>query len=155
MVLGIGEGSLELSLDRQAYSPGETINGKAVLRLNSPKAARALRLDFFRETTRTSMRKGKRSRRTERTMITSKELSSQKVFNPGEEFPFDLYIPDGIVQPLQQPGEGLGGALLAAASLLATPPVTRFFVSASLDSPMQLDISKCVEIQVMPKQAGV
>jgi hypothetical protein len=47
MVLGIGEGSIEIITYKPSYSAGEKIKGRVRLILNQPKKARGLRLRFY------------------------------------------------------------------------------------------------------------
>ncbi len=147
MVLGIGEGSAELVLDKTSYKPGETIKAKAKLHLNAPKEARGLRAEFFgeKEESRThfnASRKGGTHRHSTTVRVHEQrlELGSQKSYSDAEEFVFEFKVPEDAPVP----SEGLAGAVLG---MLA--PQVRWFVSVSLDLPMSLDISKKIQVQIV------
>ena len=149
MVLGIGEGKITVTLPKSIYAPGETMRGKAVLSLNAPKKARALRLDLYREVYESSM--GSKGAHKARMVEFTKQLAGNRAYANGEEYEFELLAPSGA-SSLQLPPSPISGVINALASLAPAP---RWFVSVSLDLPMSLDISGRVQIQMQPsRQAG-
>jgi len=49
MVLGVGEGKIEIILIKDVFQPGEKISGTVKLTLKSPKKAKELRIVFYGE----------------------------------------------------------------------------------------------------------
>jgi hypothetical protein len=165
MVFGIGEGKVDIILDKTSYSLGDVINGKVVLTLNSPKKAREFRLRFWGE--RTARRNftthdahgvaSTRSSMTNETIYEMKiTLDGEKEYSGGE-YPFQVKIP-GVEgkQPNDLVGgnaEGvknvLGAVLNVAEEFGAVPAPARWYVQASLDLPISFDISKKVQINVV------
>jgi hypothetical protein len=147
MVLGIGEGSIELVLEKTEYRPGEAIKGKAKLHLNAPKQARGLRAEFFGEKEEshvhhTSGRHGGTHRDTRVVRIYEQrlDLGQQRTYSDAEEFQFEFKVPADA----QAQEGGIVGAFSAALSRPA-----EWFVSVSLDLPMSLDISKKLRIRIV------
>jgi len=145
MVLGIGEGSIELVLEKTGYRPGETIRAKAKLHLNAPKEARGLRAEFFGEKEERRLHsdihgRTHHSTTTVRVYEQRLDLGQQRAYSEGEEFQFEFKVPETAI-PVQQ---GLLGALAGALA-----PQVRWFVSVSLDLQMSLDISKKIQVQVV------
>jgi sporulation-control protein spo0M len=159
MVFGIGEGKIDIVLEKLDYSPGEMLMGTLKLQLNSPKKARNLRVRFWGE------RNVKKSRRSApgtanmgpsssgRQLVDANEivyeftvtLDGEKEYTSGE-YPFQIKMPD---IPGKTP-ESLGGATEMAAGIAQTlgltPSPVRWYIQASLDLPMSLDINKKVQI---------
>jgi hypothetical protein len=141
MVFGIGEGKVEITLDKGSYGSGETINGRLSLTLNSPKKARKLRVQFYGE--RTKPRRGRSSSSTERIMVQEVQLDGEKEYPSGtKEYEFKFQLPN-IQRPAQSAEQGLMGAITNLVTSMADPYANvRWFVDASLDLPMSMDISK-------------
>ena len=143
MVLGIGEGSLEIVLDKYTFSPGETITGKVNLKLNQPKQARALRIDFYGEIVQHS----RRSSSTRRVHTFSVQASGERAYNNGESIPFTLIIPSvsGSALPAGVPD-------IISNIMAAFTPKPAWYIHASLDAPLSMDINKRVQIVLLDSQ---
>ena len=138
MVLGIGEGKIELTLDKTAYSPEETIKGKLNISLNQPTSARQLVVEFFGEV---RVRSGKNSH-IERVNETKKTISGDKNYANGETYDFELVVPSDVLPKKQ------GGVIVSLMNFFN--PIPTFYVNAYLDMPMKFDMSKKVAIQIVP-----
>jgi hypothetical protein len=171
MVFGIGEGSLDITLDKQVYSPGETITGKVKLNLNGPKQAKSLIVEFHGEIVKEVFVRGShgRTNTSEQTIeicTTQQQLATEKTFQNGEEYSFSLQIsPQALNSPEMQPPKapdmsqyGVAGQLIGAlgAMNMRVPQIISgptFFVSAKLDLPMAMDMNKKIMVQILPGQA--
>jgi uncharacterized protein (DUF2384 family) len=164
MVFGIGEGKIDIILDRTSYSLGDTINGKAVLTLNSPKKAKELRLRFWEERT---VRRNVTSHGAQGTSTRSANanemiyemkltLEGEKEYTGGE-YQFQVKIP-GLQE--KQPNDLVGGNAEGVKTAIETvaniaqefgvaPAPVRWYIQVSLDLPMSLDINKKVQINVV------
>lgn len=138
MVLGIGEGKITVALEKIILSPNEPIRGKAILQLNSPKKARALRLDIY-----TIEKQGKHRRQL---VLFTKELSGERAYGSGESYEFEALAPSS--SSIQLPPQF--GAM--AGIISAFIPKPRYFVKVSLDTQMEFDISGQIEIQIKNAQ---
>lgn len=142
MVFGFGEGSIDLKLEKVSFSPGESIRGTVFLKVEKAKKARGVRVEFFGERT---VGYGK-NRRTERVHSFSLNLSGEREYIGAFEYPFELKIPSEAGSR-QLPSDLLGG-ILNPVSIFSGSSSTRWFVSASLDVPMGMDISKRTQISI-------
>ncbi|VVC01033.1 Uncharacterised protein [uncultured archaeon] len=141
MVLGIGEGKVELILDKGAYVAGDPVKGKVTITLNQPLAARELRAEFFGEIERHS---GKH-RHIDRIFEVHKVLGGEKTYSSGEAFDFELVTPVNAVAPKPQ------GVVMGVLSMFT--PTPRWYVKVSLDMPMKFDINKRIQVQLMPARS--
>ena len=154
MVLGIGEGNIDIIVDRIAFQRGETITGKVVLKLSQPKKAKELRIALIGER---ETRKTKRVRAgtgyTQQSYNTTEVIFNQNIPLDGEkEYPagekaydFEFKAPDiGSKAP-----EGVAGiALSIAASVLGGAGPIRWRLDASLNLPMAFDINKKLALNI-------
>ncbi|MEM3555743.1 MAG: hypothetical protein QXF56_03440 [Candidatus Micrarchaeia archaeon] len=143
MVFGIGEGRIEITLDRVNYSLGDTVKGTVKLELKSPKKAKELRVRLWGERTRS--KSGKHSGGKEIVHEFTLRLDGEKEYSSGE-YPFEIALPK-----LPEPKlEGKVGDILGVAQtlgLVASPP--RWYIKATLDLPMSIDISKTIQLNVV------
>ena len=142
MVLGIGEGSIDIKIDRTNFKIGETVKGEVFLSLSQPKKARELRVLFYGEV---KEHHGKHS--------STKRIFEQLISLGGEQeypatsksYPFEIKIPD-----IPKPVEGGSGIVASVLNFIASfsDPVSRasWYLDASLDVPMSFDISKKTRI---------
>jgi hypothetical protein len=142
MVLGLFEGSMDLRLSGNTFASGQKIPGTLFLKLNQPKKARELRLEFYGEIRR---RSGKHTH-VERIFQVRQQLSGERIYNSSETFNFEIQIPEGIT--LQAPG--ILGTLMG----MLTPRPT-FYVHASLDAPNEFDINKRVMVNITSSMVNV
>ncbi|VVB98521.1 Uncharacterised protein [uncultured archaeon] len=147
MVFGMGEGKIDLVLDKASYSSGETIDGKLSLTLNNSRKARALRVQFYGErTTHHTHHSGGRSHSTsstERIMVQELALDAEKEYPSGtKEYAFSFKLPV-LEKPAQSADQGIVGAITNVFASMADPYANvRWYVDASLDLPMAIDINK-------------
>jgi hypothetical protein len=142
MVLGLFEGSMELRLSGNTFASGQKIPGTVSLKLNQPKKARELRLEFYGEIRHHS---GKHTR-IERVFQVRQQLSGERTYNTSENFSFEIQVPN--VATVQAPG--ILGTLMG----MFTPRPT-FYVHASLDAPNELDINKRVMVNITSGMVNV
>ncbi|HLD59724.1 MAG TPA: hypothetical protein VI912_01920 [Candidatus Bilamarchaeaceae archaeon] len=152
MVFGIGEGKIELMLDRLNYGYNDTIKGKLKLELKKPCNAKELRVELFAVK---SIRKTNTDFKTGRTRSTT---SDETIYNfnlslGGEqeyatkEYDFEIKTPPQPTQSAHPVPGWVSGAVDVLNMLGGTSPV-RWYVSASLDRSMSLDVSKKVQITI-------
>ena len=156
MVFGIGEGKVDIVLEKLNYSPGETIKGTVKLQLNSPKKAKELRVRFWgeRNVRTTSRTFDSASHKSVERPTTRKDivyefkltLDGEKEYTGGE-YQFEIAVPK-IPEPPKL--EGTAAMLVGIAeSLGAAPSPVRWYMNAILDLPMSFDINKTVQINVV------
>ena len=154
MVFGIGEGKIEIVLPKTNYVGGETIKGKLALTLNQPKKAKGLRVELVarqKQRSRSHSTKGG-------TIITEVDVFRLPLQLKGEgeftssEYEFELKVPD-VPSAAPTPRLELIPGVLSIGAPSAYPVM--WYVTASLDLPMSLDITKKVPISVSPKPASV
>ena len=133
MVLGIGEGKINLTLNGTTFSPGQTITGHLQLSMNEPHQARGLRVAFYGLQ--------KQGKHTARVFETVQQLGPERAYQSGEQFDFSLTIPENALPPKI---DGFFGFLT---ELFYAQP--RWFVEASLDLPNKFDISGKQQIQLV------
>jgi len=147
MVFGIGEGKMEIKLPKTDYVYGESIRGKAVLTLNQPKKARGIRVELKAEhrVWKTRMEKGRTQRyqQIETAYSFVLPLKGEGEFT-SSEYDFELIIPKNSLQPPSAPTIKLGPITIGPPR--DTP--LQWFVIASLDLPLSLDIHSMTQIQV-------
>jgi len=150
MVFGIGEGRIEIVLPKTNYVGGETIKGKLVLTLNQPKKAKGLRVELVarqKQIQRSRSAKGG-------TVVTEvdvyrfpSQLKGEGEFT-SSEYEFELKVPD-MPSAVPNPKLELIPGVLSISAPSGYPMM--WYVTASLDLPMSLDISKKVQISVSSK----
>jgi hypothetical protein len=141
MVFGIGEGKIDIVLGKNSFHPGDTIKGKLILELNSPKKAKELRVSIVGE--RKVYRRGKR--KTETVYRAPVVLGREKEYKSGE-YDFEIAVPD--MKHGQAP-DGIAGELVKAASFIGGPTPVRWYLDAALDIPMSMDISKKLDLNII------
>lgn len=139
MVLGIGEGKVEIVLEKQSFSAGETIKGKVRITLNQVKKAKELRIKFYGEK---HVGSGKHHH-VDYLYPQEIRLDGEKEYPAGmSEYGFQLQLPRPE-RPVQ--GEGVIAGVLG---FLAGDPFAnvRWYLDASLSLPMSFDINKKMQI---------
>ena len=139
MVLGIGEGKLELALNGNTFSPGQAITGRAKLTLNEPLLARELRVEFYGLV--------KRGKHADRIHEVRQQLSHERTFRSGESFEFSLAIPADAISAGH--ATGILGSLSQAFA-----PRPDWFVEASLDMPNKFDINAKTQVILISRPLG-
>lgn len=139
MVLGIGEGKLDIKINNYNFKYGETIKGQVFLELNQPKKAKQLRIVLTAERKQYSG-KSTKTITVHRVFIS---LDGEKEYRTST-YNFEIKIP--AYEEKQLP-EGLLGDITKAISALSNTSL-RWYLDASLDIPMSMDVSKKIEINV-------
>ncbi len=156
MVFGIGEGRMDVTLDKVNYSPGDKIKGTVKLQLNSPKKARELGVRFWGErSVRTKSQTFDSASHKSVERPTSRKdivyefkltLGGEKEYTSGE-YQFEITVPK---MPEPPKLEGLAADIVGIAEGLgAAPSQVRWYVSATLNLPISLDINKTVQLSVV------
>jgi hypothetical protein len=139
MVLGIGEGKIEIVLEKQGFSSGEKLKGKVRLSLNQSKKAKELRVKFYGEK---HVGSGKHHH-VDYLYQQEIKLDGEKEYPGGtSEYSFELQLP-APERPVQ--GEGVIAGVLG---FLAGDPWAhvKWYLDASLSLPMSFDINKKIQI---------
>ena len=145
MVLGIGEGSIEIQLPKLNYVQGEVIKGKVILKLNAPKRARELRVELIAEQIQ-SVNSPRGRRKDTRRVYTYKNTLKGEGEYISSEYDFELTIPKfGGTQEL----EGIAKTIVSAFSALGGGTSLHWYIVATLDLPLSFDITKRVTISVV------
>ncbi len=134
MVFGIGDGRLELTLDKSTYTPGDIIKGRARLILNKPVDARELRVELYREDSD--------SEGTRKHLLQKTQIAGARTYYNQEEHKFELQIPTATIPQLP---DGLLGNIVKWA---LEKTKHNLFVHVSLDMPRKFDINKRVPISL-------
>ncbi len=147
MVFGIGEGSIDIVVDKTSFSRGETIKGKVIVRLNQPKKARGLRISLIAEKevwVRDS--RGKKEKHTETVFSSPVNLDTEKEYPSGESsYEFSVAVPD---IPQASGGGGLSMSIGGLSFSVGGAPPVKWRLDASLDLSMSFDINRKLPITV-------
>ena len=161
-----GKGKINISIQRTNYAPGDIISGDVALTLKKPVKAREVSISLIGEhrTTQTTPRiggtMGGGGMSTSTTMNTvriydfKQQLDSEKEYSQGGEYRFEIKIPTDILGMRPQTPEGKLGQVLkvaqTAAAITGAIPRRRlqWYLSAKLDIPGGMDISKKVDITI-------
>ncbi|VVB66741.1 Uncharacterised protein [Candidatus Gugararchaeum adminiculabundum] len=152
MVLGLFEGNVKIELPKTTYAPGEPIKGKLLLKLNSQKNARELRIALVGEQvqTHTTTTRGHRSSSKEtETVYELKKVVKGSGMYTTSEYEFELAPPASAIeqwlpQPSAKPG-GILGSILGHMGPKVYP--VRWYLRSSLDLPKAFDVKGHIEIQ--------
>jgi hypothetical protein len=165
------KGKISITIQKTGYAPGDTISGNVALTLKKPVNAREVSISLIGEeiTTggggkvgwgggRTSggvgTMGGAGSTKIERIYDFKQQLDSEKEYNEGREYHFEMKIPADILGAGPQMPEGKLGQVLKVAQTVATVTgaISRrrlqWYLLAKLDIPGGLDISKRVDITI-------
>jgi hypothetical protein len=148
MVLGIGDGKIEITTEKQSYAAGEKLKGKVTLTLNQPKKAKELRILFYGE------RKARGSTRyravshekgsVERVYPLDMRLAGEQEYPAGTseyEFEFTLPSPQRFTPPADNPLAGVFGMLIGDPWANV-----KWYLDASLNLSMAFDINNKVQV---------
>ena len=129
-----------LKLDKESFAIGEQITGAIILKLDKPKQARGLRLEFYGVETTGS---GKSSHH----MVVcqqSMELSSARLYQSGESIPFTILMPAGVKDYVSPPPTN---SMLEKMSRINTR--MEWNVKATLDLPGEIDLMQVERIKIV------
>lgn len=149
--LGIGLGSMDLTLEKQNYKMGEPIRGRVVLKLNKPLAARELRvvLESVEKTpvTEHSSRGTTTEWRTYTARRSELKIDGEKEYPKGQqEYQFELPTPAPAGSGA---GGGIDGAIGAMGAVLNSMRRLEWFVVGALDIPGGADVGKRVRVNLL------
>ena len=131
MVFGMSEGDIDITLGPSTFTPRETINGKAKLRLTAPVQARSLTVEFYGEI--------ERGNKFERVFRVEQTLDGERTYKNGESFDFSLEIPEKA-----KPNEAQG--TFGSIQDMFVPKPKNWYVHAQLDIPMATDINARISV---------
>jgi hypothetical protein len=127
MVLGYGDGALQILVDKPEYHEGETIRGKVVINLRSTRAARCLSVRLFAKEGEIGPGNNKRRELYSNAI----RLDGTKKYIEGQhEYPFEMLVP--LVSKLHA----------------GSPLPFEWNIEARLDVPFALDIRAVEKIYI-------
>ena len=170
-MFGFGKGKIDITIQKSNYVPGDTISGNVALTLKKPVKAKEVSISLIGEeiTTggggkvgwgggRTSggvgTMGGGGSTTAERIYDFKQQLDSEKEYNEGREYQFQIKIPADVLGVGPQMPEGALGQVVKVGQTIAaiTGAISRqrlqWYLLAKLDIPGGLDISKKVDITI-------
>ncbi len=145
-LFNFGIGGIEVKLEKYEFAPGETIKGHVSLKLKKPIKARKVRIALLGLQENYQLRSGSGPRQSSNYIFNfEKPLDGKKEYLQGE-YDFELKIPANI---LEGPQFGKLGMLTKTVGLFrGQTSNVKWFVEASLDIPMGLDVRKKVQINI-------
>ena len=159
-----GKGKINISIQKTSYAPGDTISGNVALTLKKPVKAREVSISLIGEqkNTRVGGMTGSQSQGVSTTTKNiriydfKQQLDSEKEYNQGQEYRFEMKIPADILSAKPQMpelggklGQGLKIAQAAAAMTGAIPfQQTKWYLLAKLDIPGGMDIKKKADVTI-------
>jgi len=143
MVFGFGRGNIEVILEKYNYSPGETIEGKIILKLKKPIRAKKLKVGLRGE--KKTKEIGEKPPEQKKTFIFNFEmpLDKEKEYFKGE-YDFEIKIPKNVLAPKSAIGSVLKGIQI----LSGRETRVNWYIIAYLDIPSGFDISKKVQVNI-------
>lgn len=152
-MFGLGKGKIELFLDKVNYTPGETINGRLVLKLNKPLESRELRVSFYGLKKETQNKYNSQQKRnvTSTHYITVYEfrvsLGAQSEYYQGE-YLFSIKIPEDLIPQNQGTALKVLNVVSKGLNFLSgRSERVSWYVKATLDVP-GLDLNKTIQITI-------
>ncbi len=172
-MFGFDKGKINIIIQKTNYAPGDTISGDVALTLKKPVKAKEMSISLIGEEVTTGgggavgwgagrtsssgagvMGGGAGSTRIERIYDFKQQLDSEKEYSEGREYHFEMKIPADILGVGPQTPEGALGQVLKVAQTVATVTGAtarkrlKWYLSAKVDIPGGLDISKKVDITI-------
>jgi hypothetical protein len=149
-MFGFGKGKIDLIIEKYNFSPGDTIKGKILLKLNKPIHAKAIKVELLGEksTSKTVITTGSTTHSQSNEYVFNFEmpLDGEKDYLEGE-YNFELKVPGSLSQPSMP--QGVAGDVLKSIQILAGRESTiKWYVIAKLDIPKGLDVSKKIQINI-------
>jgi len=162
------KGKIDITIQKNHYAPGDIISGNVSLTLKKRVKAREVSISLIGEhkTTQTTTGVGgpmggggmsmSTTTKTVRIYDFKQQLDSEKEYNQGREYHFEIKIPADTLsmRPLTSEVESKLGQVLkvaqTAAALTGAIPFQRikWYLLAKLDVPGGLDINKKVDITI-------
>jgi hypothetical protein len=148
-ILGIGAGSMELNVNKIEYTEGETITGRATIKLKENVKARGVYVEFWAEKKETdSDGDGTTTRVLHKQSL---KLDEEREYRLGETkfYEFSFQIPSTILQKPSKAGGLLNGAINFFKN--SSNKNISWYIQAKLDQPMAFDVAKKMKIIVKPQ----
>ena len=143
---------ITLTLQKYDYHPGEKITGVVNLKLKKPTKARKLEVEFIGKQIDTSTGMGigptahKGAGKQARVIYRfNMPLSGEQEYLEGT-YPFEIKIPENILQGTQSLEGKVGTAITALKAISGVYSRVEWYVEAQLDVPMSIDIRKTQKI---------
>jgi len=157
-----GKGKISISIARTNYLPGDIISGDVALIVTKPLRAREMSISLVGEQTTyhsgSNIGNGQSSTSTERVIIYNfkQKLDGEREYNQGQNYRFDIKIPIDILgmQSRAPETDAMAGQLLEMAQTVAevmgtiSHQRTRWYLSAKLDIPRELDVNDKADITI-------
>jgi len=146
-----GKGKIDIQIQKFNFSPGETIDGSVILKLNKPVKAKAVSIELIgiRKDSRMNLSKGRSSSSSDIIFSFKQPLDGEKEYPASEvSYKFQIKIPANI---LTQPafGEGIAGTLIKSAQILSgVNSRIDWHLIASLEIPWKIDVSKKLQVNI-------
>lgn len=153
MVFGLfSKGTMNIQLQKMAFSQGESISGTVTMQLKKPIQARGVRICLIGEQKTTQYRNGKMETSTQQIFNLPVQLDSEKEYTTQPySYNFELKAPQ-ISNNSSLPGGAAGTAIKAVGFLMngtiAGAGAVSWFIDASLDVPKGFDVSKKLQISL-------
>jgi hypothetical protein len=156
MIFEFLKGKIDVLIEKYNFSPGEMIKGRVILELKKPILAKELRIGLFglKITTRQiTSSKGTPTTQTKTEFIYRFEmpLDKEKAYLKGD-YPFEIKIPENILQIPKKVPEGILGTLLKTAEIASTiagvSSRIEWYLEATLAIPKGFDMKKKVKINI-------
>ncbi|MBU0591768.1 hypothetical protein KKF81_06830 [Candidatus Micrarchaeota archaeon] len=149
-MFGLGTGKIDIQIQKYNYSPGESIQGKVILKVDKNTNAKGVFVEVYGEKKVTSGYGKDRRTRTMRIFEFKQPLDGEKEYAKGEySYDFSIKIPSDVMsQPKIQDGI-LGAAIGAAQVLTASGSRVDWRLVANLDISMGLDVSKNIQLNIV------
>jgi hypothetical protein len=151
----IGKGKIDIAIPKTNFNPGEVISGIATLTMKKTAKARKFTVSLIGEQKITQAMGTSRSTRNVRIYDFEQQLDGEKEYKEGGVYPFEMKIPDDILEQQKTPQmpqmEGKLGTALGIAQSLAGRGITKrtsWYLIARLDIPLGTDIKEKVQITI-------
>ncbi len=142
---------IDIEIPKFNFSPGEVIEGKVILKPNKPIKAKAFTIELagIRRSSSLNVSKGKHSSSSDIVFNFQQPLDGEKEYPASDlSYKFQIKIPQNV---LTQPafGEGIAGTLIKSAQILSgVNSSISWYLTARLDVPWKIDVSKKLQINI-------
>jgi len=147
-MFGFGKGNVDIQLSKYSFSPGETMQGTIILKLNKPIKAKGFNIRLVCERKMTKLSASKMDTRIVKVFDFKQPLDKEKEY-PAQElrYDFSIAIPRDSSSGLPK---GVIGSIVGVAKFLSRESSSfNWYLLAALDIPMGFDVSKKVQINVV------
>ena len=150
-MFGIGDGTIEIKLDKTTFKRGDTIKGTLLLDLKKPTKAIWLRVDvvgeYYARWTEKSRSEGIHTEsQTTRYYWSRNKIEENKEYPPGKSnYTFEIKIPKDITE-WKTNAYGILQSVVDSATKGKEPPL-RWYVQGRLDKPWKFSTVGTVDIE--------